>query len=89
MRHLRWRIGLVNGLVIGGMLLGWTHSAVAQRRPIADETLGSERSIVTPQDNIRGVPGDRIEGGARRGNNLFHSFREFNVDAGRAVVSVS
>ena len=85
MRHLRWQIRLVNGLVVSGMLLGWTHSAVAQRRPIADETLGSERSIVTPENNIRGVPGDRIEGGARRGNNLFHSFREFNVEAGRAV----
>ena len=85
MRHLRWQVRLVNGLVIGGMLLGWTHSALAQRRPIADETLGSEGSIVTPQDDIRGVPGDRIEGGAQRGNNLFHSFREFNVDAGRAV----
>ena len=34
MRHLHWQIRLVNGLVIGGMLLGWTHSALAQRRPI-------------------------------------------------------
>ncbi len=85
MRHLSWQIRLMNGLVISGMLLGWADLALAQRRPIADETLGDERSIVTPQDNIRGLPGDRIEGGARRGDNLFHSFQEFNVDAGRAV----
>jgi filamentous hemagglutinin family protein len=85
MRHLSWQIRLVNGLVLSGVLLSWTDSARAQRRPIADDTLGHERSIVTPQDNIRGVPGDRIEGGARRGNNLFHSFQEFNVEAGRAV----
>ena len=85
MRHLNWQIRLMNGLVLSGMLLGWADSALAQRRPIADETLGDERSIVTPQGDIRGVPGDRIEGGARRGNNLFHSFREFHVDAGRGV----
>ena len=85
MRHFNWQIRLMNGLVLSGMLLGWADSALAQRRPIADETLGNERSIVTPEGNIRGVPGDRIEGGARRGNNLFHSFREFNVEAGRAV----
>jgi filamentous hemagglutinin family protein len=63
----------------------WTDSALAQRRPIADDTLGNERSIVTPEENLRGRAGERIEGGARRGNNLFHSFREFGIDEGRAV----
>ena len=63
----------------------WADSALAQRRPIADETLGGERSIVTPTADIRGLPGDRISGGARRGDNLFHSFREFGVDVGRSV----
>jgi filamentous hemagglutinin family protein len=43
--------------------------ALAQITP--DGTLGAERSVVTPSE--------RIEGGATRGVNLFHSFREFNV----------
>ena len=41
---------------------------------IPDRTLGAENSSVTPQ-GVR----DLIEGGAKRGGNLFHSFREFNV----------
>lgn len=52
--------------------------AVAQIVP--DETLGTERSIVTGEA-LR----DLIEGGAIRGSNLFHSFREFNVSEGQAV----
>ena len=49
-----------------------------------DGTLGEERSVVTPEV-IRGKPSDRIDGGATRGANLFHSFREFNVGEGRGA----
>ena len=56
--------------------------ALAQITP--DATLGAERSVVTPT-NIYGLPSDRIDGGAQRGANLFHSFREFNVDSGRGA----
>ncbi|HEY9833324.1 MAG TPA: filamentous hemagglutinin N-terminal domain-containing protein [Stenomitos sp.] len=42
---------------------------------VPDRTLGTENSTITPQ-GVR----DLIEGGARRGSNLFHSFFEFNVD---------
>ncbi len=52
---------------------------------IPDNTLGNENSVVTPNVNIRGVNSHRIDGGAVRGNNLFHSFQEFNVDVGRGV----
>jgi filamentous hemagglutinin family protein len=77
------RIRLMNGMILIGMMMGWSYSAVAQRRPIADETLGNERSRVVP---IGSDPlGDRIEGGAQRGANLFHSFQEFQVDEGRSV----
>jgi filamentous hemagglutinin family protein len=72
-------------LIVFCTVLAWADSALSQRRPIADDTLGNERSIVTPQDDLGGVPGDRINGGARRGDNLFHSFREFGVDVGRSV----
>jgi filamentous hemagglutinin family protein len=72
-------------LMVFCTVLTWADSALSQRRPIADDTLGNERSIVTPQDDLGGLPGDRIGGGARRGDNLFHSFREFGVDVGRSV----
>ncbi|MBE9182583.1 filamentous hemagglutinin N-terminal domain-containing protein [Oculatella sp. LEGE 06141] len=74
--------------IASNIILLWATTALAQRRPIADETLGNEQTIVTPATAIRGRPGDRIEGGARRGGNLFHSFRDFQVDAGRAVYFV-
>jgi filamentous hemagglutinin family protein len=61
------------------------YPAAVQSRPVADETLGNERTIVTPDVEIRGRVSDRIDGGARRGGNLFHSFQEFNVEAGRSV----
>ncbi|WP_413168057.1 filamentous hemagglutinin N-terminal domain-containing protein [Capilliphycus salinus ALCB114379] len=58
-------------------------ATVAQIVP--DNSLGSENSVVTPNVNIRGINSDRIDGGAVRGGNLFHSFQEFNVDEGRGA----
>ncbi|MEW6496140.1 MAG: filamentous hemagglutinin N-terminal domain-containing protein, partial [Cyanobacteriota bacterium] len=52
---------------------------------VPDATLGSENSQVTPNANVRGLPGDRIDGGAVRGSSLFHSFSEFNVNNGQRV----
>ncbi len=52
---------------------------------VPDNSLGSENSVVTPNVNIRGINSDRIDGGAVRGGNLFHSFEEFNVDEGRGA----
>ncbi|AFZ27858.1 hemagglutin-like protein [Cylindrospermum stagnale PCC 7417] len=46
-----------------------------------DNSLGAEKSVVNSNTNI-----DRINGGARRGANLFHSFQEFNVREGRAAL---
>ena len=47
---------------------------------IYDENLGAENSVVTSHQ-LR----DLIEGGAIRGENLFHSFLEFNVNNGQQV----
>ena len=55
-----------------------TGNAWAQLIP--DNTLGEENSIVTPQ-----ILRDVIEGGAIRGDNLFHSFSEFNINEGQNV----
>jgi filamentous hemagglutinin family protein len=54
---------------------------------VADQTLGAENSVIDPNPNIdiNGVPSNLIGGGAIRGKNLFHSFKEFNVNEGRGV----
>jgi filamentous hemagglutinin family protein len=52
---------------------------------VPDETLGAESSRVMPQNSST----ERIEGGARRGANLFHSFQQFNVNQGRGVYFVN
>jgi filamentous hemagglutinin family protein len=62
-------------LSIGLVLAATDRTAIAQIVP--DNTLGNERSHLTPQDVI--------EGGATRGANLFHSFSEFNIGEGQQV----
>jgi filamentous hemagglutinin family protein len=57
--------------------LGWAAGTVAQTTP--DSSLGGESSIVTPNVNSPQGLIDRIDGGAIRGSNLFHSFQDFNV----------
>lgn len=56
--------------------------AIAQIIP--DSTLGSESSRTVP-DTINNLPSARISGGAIRGSNLFHSFREFNINEGQGA----
>lgn len=75
-----YQFGLVSGVFLWCLML--TSISHAQIEP--DSTLGEERSIVTP-DTIKDIPSDRIDGGARRGANLFHSFREFNIPEGRGA----
>lgn len=70
-----WRIGVAIAL----FALAVDKVAIAQITP--DGTLGAESSVVTPINQLR----DQIQGGAIRGTNLFHSFGEFNIGAGRAV----
>ena len=61
--------------------------ASAQLTP--DSTLGGESSIITPGVIINRQPADRIDGGASRGANLFHSFSEFNLNDGQRVYFAS
>jgi filamentous hemagglutinin family protein len=56
--------------------------ALAQIKP--DGTLGAESSVVTPT-NVNGLPTNQIDGGAKRGANLFHSFEQFSVPTGGAA----
>ncbi|MEM9117466.1 MAG: filamentous hemagglutinin N-terminal domain-containing protein [Cyanobacteria bacterium P01_F01_bin.56] len=74
-----WCRGLVFPLVIGGAACSWVNPAAAQITP--DDTLGTENSMVNPV----APQTDLIEGGALRGDMLFHSFEEFNINAGWAA----
>ena len=81
-------------LIVLGMsgaitLTGYLASAFSGNYVLAqitpDATLGAERSVVTPNTNVKGLSADLIEGGATRGTNLFHSFDQFNVGEGLRV----
>ena len=69
------QIILATGLI--GTLL---FSPTVQAQVVPDNTLGEESSVVIPQQ-LR----DIIEGGAVRGENLFHSFSEFSIPQGQQV----
>ena len=72
-----WKSSITIAFILRGSIV-FAPGRVVLAQIIADETLGNESSVVTP-DNIKGVESERISGGAVRGNNLFHSFREFNI----------
>ncbi|XWK89926.1 MAG: S-layer family protein [Phormidium sp.] len=80
-KRLGWRLSQLGLLTFSGIALS---GQLSLAQVVPDATLGNESSVVTPSV-IRGLPSDQINGGAVRGNNLFHSFREFNVGAGRGV----
>ncbi|MEH2321509.1 S-layer family protein [Nostoc sp.] len=77
-----WELGIVSTLAIAGVLTFFESFALAQIQK--DDTLGSESSIITPK-LINGQPIDQIDGGAVRGTNLFYSFEQFSVSAGRTA----
>ncbi|MGQ4650629.1 two-partner secretion domain-containing protein [Lyngbya aestuarii] len=73
-----WQWGLASSLAGAAIVLSGS-GVFAEITP--DSTLGAESSVVTPVDQIN----DRIDGGAARGANLFHSFEEFNIEEGRGA----
>lgn len=72
----------VNLATIG---LGLSVASPTGAQIIPDNTLGAESSVVTPNVEINGQISDRIDGGAIRGSNIFHSFQEFNIDPNGAA----
>ncbi|MDJ0616233.1 MAG: filamentous hemagglutinin N-terminal domain-containing protein [Calothrix sp. MO_192.B10] len=76
------QIWLVKTL-FSGLTILTSVPAFAQITP--DNTLGAERSRFIPNNGIE----DKIDGGALRGSNLFHSFSEFNVNNGQSVYFIN
>ena len=82
---MQHRLGWLLVITLPLTSLGFLTLANTARAQIApDNTLGAESSVVTP-DTINGIPSERIDGGATRGANLFHSFEDFNVGEGRGA----
>jgi filamentous hemagglutinin family protein len=71
--------------LVGLGVIGFGGDGVmAQSVIVPDGMLGAERSVV----EVRPTQ-ERITGGAVRGINLFHSFGEFNVGAGRSTYFIA
>ena len=70
---------------VGIVWLSFDNYVLSQSLIVPDNTLGNENSQVKTNVNIRGLPAELIEGGAQRKTNLFHSFSQFNVEAGRGA----
>jgi filamentous hemagglutinin family protein len=69
-------------------IVGFTTTPIfAQSEILPDTTLGAENSSIVT--NFNDLPIEIIIGGATRGINLFHSFREFNVSEGRNAYFLS
>lgn len=89
-------LGLKFSLVIGGVINStgvvlfntFPHNGVLAQI-VPDRTLGAESSVINPNVKIEGVPSERIEGGAIRGTNLFHSFEEFSVREGQGAYFIN
>ena len=69
-------------IIVFCISIGNQESGLAQVVP--DDTLGRESSVLGT-GRVDGNVVQMIEGGAARGSNLFHSFREFNIGAGERI----
>jgi filamentous hemagglutinin family protein len=76
---------LLVGILLGLGAIGFANPAIAQLNLIPD-TAGNQ-NLGTAIVPIPGLPTDLVTGGTRpqNGQNLFHSFQEFNIQTGRGV----
>jgi filamentous hemagglutinin family protein len=77
------QFGLASFLSCGTVSILTVKTLAQQSNIVPDNTLGSESSQVL--GNFQGQSIEIITGGATRGINLFHSFKEFNISADRAA----
>ena len=60
-------------------------SSSATAQVVPDQTLGTESSQVVNGIAPDGIAAELIQSGARRGENLFHSFEQFSIGDGQRV----
>lgn len=78
---LYWKLG--SAIFLGISIFTIENCTLAQTVP--DRTLGTESSVVRDDVIIDENFSNRVDGGAIRGENLFHSFQEFNISNGQRV----
>jgi filamentous hemagglutinin family protein len=83
--HVGWLKLATAEIAFWVSLLALASPGHAQSLVTPDQTLGSESSEVVDTVDADGLPLDLINGGAQRGQNLFHSFLEFNVANGQQL----
>jgi len=71
----------LSSLLLFEITIGSAKPRAAWSRPIPDESLGSDRSQVIEQS----PQSFEIDGGARRGTHLFHSFTDFDIEENSSV----
>lgn len=84
MKTRSW-LSRANYILGSSITLGLAFTLPSFSQVIPDNTLGRESSVLTPSIPSQGDFLDRIDGGAIRNNNLFHSFSELNVEVGQRL----
>jgi filamentous hemagglutinin family protein len=77
-----WKLAIASSVFVGGAIASLGDCAKAQLNLTPDEA--PERNLGTQVEALTPLV-DQIQGGTQQGNNLFHSFSEFNVREGRSV----
>ncbi len=72
-------------LAVGASGILWMGVQPGHSQIVPDGTLGNEGSIVRPNTVTDTGIVDRIDGGAVRGDALFHSFSDFNINTNQRV----
>jgi filamentous hemagglutinin family protein len=75
-------LAIASSVFVGGTIASLGDCAKAQLNLTPDEA--PERNLGTQVEALTPLV-DQIQGGTQQGNNLFHSFSEFNVGEGRSV----
>lgn len=82
-----WQLkkAFTQSLRLGIGLIGISSAACLGNHAQAQITPDSSIPFSLTPDTINGAPATRINGGVQQGNNLFHSFAQFNVNLGQQV----
>ncbi|UBF30376.1 filamentous hemagglutinin N-terminal domain-containing protein (plasmid) [Kovacikia minuta CCNUW1] len=71
---------------IAGVLTVGSLGALLWAQPIAAQVVPDNTLPVGERSQVTGNPTVQIDGGARRGSNLFHSFSQFSIPTGGSAV---